>query len=46
MMAITMVKVMTLAMVMVMRLVGNKEGKGESSKGNGDEGGRQQRGQW
>jgi hypothetical protein len=36
------------AMAMVTRLVGNREGKGEGGKGNGngDEGGRQQRGQW
>ncbi len=37
----------TWAMAMVTRLVGNKEGKAESSKGNGDsdEAGGQQRGQ-
>ncbi len=39
------VKAKTWVMVMVMRLVGNKEGKGEGGKGGGDdsEGGRQQR---
>jgi hypothetical protein len=37
---------MTWVMAMAMRLVGDKEGKGKGSKGNGkdDEGGGQQRG--
>ncbi len=46
--AMAMVKAMAWVMVMVTRLVGNKEGKGEGSKGNcnGDEGFGRQRGQW
>jgi len=44
--AMTTVTAMTWLMVMVMRLAGNKEGKGEGSKGNGngDEGGGQRSG--
>ncbi len=47
MMAATKRARMARAMVMAMRVVGNKEGKGDDKKdGGGNEGGVQQRGRW